>query len=360
METLNIEISYKELRKGIPKFENDEYQIAAYYSEARKETFLNNPFLREEDEIAYIFPTVDGKIVGRNTHFPILVRIGNEIVNCISCSALEVHKDYRKFAIGADLMCYPVFKDKREFVIAAGISEQALPMYKKLRYHILNYDRFLMIRNFKPIFIYKGIPKFMANISVPILNALGKGYYNLFSKKKAKDFKIKEIKKIPKSIDKISLDDKYQFMEVHDHKWLQWNLDYNFTVHPFNKKKFFIIYDENDVEIGFFMLKETFRETAGELKNVKLGSIIEWGSTDESRLSEFDIYRMALPYFSKDIDLIEVASADTTIGKKLRKLGFLKFRQAHIIFKDKKKQYPESKNIANWRIRLGYADVAFT
>lgn len=359
MEPVLKTFPYKLFKLGLPHFEGDIYKIASHFTESRRKTFINNPNLKSDEEVAYVLGYVDDEIVGRAMHFPTRVKLEKKNYDCLTGSALEVYKDFQKYAVGADIMSYPVFTDKRYFVIAAGISEQALPLYKKLRYHILNYDRYLKVYNFKSILEYKGIKGLSNKIINALLIPVVKIHSKIFSASKIHDFEIKKVSIIPKSINKISVTDKYRFMEVHDYKWLQWNLNNNFTDHPYNKKKFFIIYKDSK-EFGFFMIKETYRKDAGRLKNVKLGSIIEWGSIDENILSELDIYKIALPYFSKDIDLVEVATADKTLGKSLKKLGFLKFRLAHIVFKDKKKLFPDAKNIENWRIRLGYCDVGFT
>ena len=48
--------------------------------------------------------------------------------------------------------------------------------------------------------------------------------------------------------------DGHKYMEVHDHKWLQWNLDYNFCGGINNHQSFYIIKRDGN-PVGFFMLK---------------------------------------------------------------------------------------------------------
>mgnify|MGYP007025061347 CR=1 FL=1 len=58
--------------------------------------------------------------------------------------------------------------------------------------------------------------------------------------------------------------------------------------------------------------------------------------------------------------MIEFASDNPETVKKMKKKGFIPFGLAHVVFKDKKKKYPEAKKPENWRLRLGYADVILT
>ena len=149
-------------------------------------------------------------------------------------------------------------------------------------------------------------------------------------------------------------------MEAHDHKWLQWNLDCNFRGLPRDIQSFYIIKKGNE-PIGFFMTKERFREKAGgALKNVHIGSIVEWGSKDEKKLGESEIYKMALTTFSADVDIIEAATADNDTVKKMKMCGFIPHGFAHIGLKDKKKAYKDASDINLWRVRYGYADVILT
>ena len=143
--------------------------------------------------------------------------------------------------------------------------------------------------------------------------------------------------KVPDWVADLALNDGHRFMEYHNRDWLQWNLDYNFKGDKEDVQALYIVKD-GERNLGFFMIKERKRESAGALRNIILGSIVEWGTADESLLSEKDLILLAIPRFSKAVDL-----------------GF-----AHVAFKDKKKKYPEAKDPRNWRLRLGYADVILT
>ena len=72
------------------------------------------------------------------------------------------------------------------------------------------------------------------------------------------------------------LNDGHKYMEVHDHKWLQWCLDNSFKGGKQDIQSFYVIKKE-DEHMGFVMTKERFRVETQGMKNVKIGSIVEWG-----------------------------------------------------------------------------------
>jgi hypothetical protein len=157
------------------------------------------------------------------------------------------------------------------------------------------------------------------------------------------------------------LNDGHKYMEVHDHQWLQWNLDNNFKGDKEDVQSFYAVY-KGGRPVGFFMTKERYRkEAGGKLKNIILSAIVEWGiDKDCKSLCESTLYKMAFSTFSSKSDIIEIATDDDITCSKMKKWGFIKHGFAHIAFKDRKKECQDAKDIKNWRIRYGYADVILT
>ena len=109
------------------------------------------------------------------------------------------------------------------------------------------------------------------------------------------------------------------------------------------------------------MTKERFRELAGGiLKNVLIGSIVEWGTALPDILTEEKLNKMAISTFSSCVDIIEFATTDLIVVKTMKKWGFISHGFAHIVFKDKTKKLKDTSDINLWRIRYGYADVILT
>lgn len=361
MEAITKEVlTYKDLKNDIV-IERDDYGIGALCEPALRNALKHNPIQdNDEDPFAYIV-RVDGIVGGIGMWFPTRFKSNDDIIIGRSGSTLEVYEEYRKLALGVDITMKPLSFSDATVIIYAGISEMALPIYKKLRFSVFEYPRAMKLMNSRCILESMGLKGIILKATSLCANAVLNTYYGLsklfYNYKK---FNVIKTSVVPEWVDDIVLKDKHPYQEVHDQKWLQWNLDYN--LHGLNRdcQSFYAVY-EKETPVAFFMTKERFRDEAGgKLKNVLIGSIMEWGIANDCSLREDDIYKMAQTTFSPDIDIIEFATANHSVVSTMKKYGFLPHGYAHIVFKDLSKKYPEAKDMNKWRIRFGYADVMLT
>ncbi|WP_140393005.1 hypothetical protein [Mediterranea sp. An20] len=343
---------------------SDSYGIASYVlTSPRVAAGINCPFNASKDNCAFLFINVDGVVAARSQHFGTRFYADGKIVSAGTGSSLETAEPYRHLGIGAEIMLFIATNKEYPLFIASGISEMALPLYDKLHYYVLAFPRIMQLRNAHCVLesrkMHGGLLKLCSRLAnIPLWAVTAWGKYS--GKRLLRHYQVEKVSTVPGWVDNIVLNDGHKYMEVHDHRWLQWNLDYNFRGLPQDIQSFYTI-KKDDKPIGFFMTKERFREKAGGiLRNVLIGAIMEWGTVDDNLLSEVDIYRLALPTFSPGVDIVETATANHTVVREMRKYGFLRHGDAHIALKDKKKQYKDAKNIALWRIRYGYADVILT
>ena len=243
--------------------------------------------------------------------------------------------------------------------LSAGISDMALPLYKRTKYHIFEFPKFLRVNNSRALLGKYGLKGILLATASALVNFLLHLFY-LLSKERTgklkKQYTLEKTEVVPEWVDDIVLDERYKYAEVHDQKWLQWNLDNNFKGHERDIQSFYII-KLADKYVGFVMTKERYRSEVQGMKNVMIGSIVEWGSVNESKLNEASIYRLVLDTFSKDVDIIETATNNADTQHELKKIGFIHHGNAHIAFKDKTKQLTDSGDASLWRLRYGYADV---
>ena len=161
---------------------------------------------------------------------------------------------------------------------------------------------------------------------------------------------------IPEWVDEISLHDGHKFMELHDKDWFQWNLLGGFAENEKNYQRFYGIWDGED-PIGYFMTKQKCT-----IENVNMidGYIVEWGSKDESKLSEADIYMLAIQTFEKEVSDIIIGTVNENTVRSLSKFGFRFVSNEYILFKSNKDENKDIKDSRFWRLRLGYADTIFS
>ena len=350
-------VTYGELRGSCFNLPDDKYGIASYIlTPSRIKALLECPFVQDDNTVAFYLVLVDDVIVGRETYFTSKMKIGDEVVDVESASAFEVDKNYRRLAVGADIVMATFTRSK--LFIGAGVSPMALPLDRKLKFHILEFPRLMSVRNSRSILETKHLAFLASLINVPLHL-----YNNIIinkARRLSKRFQIQKVSIVPEWIDDIVLKDGHKYAEYHNHEWLQWNLDNNFRGDIHDTQSFYCVFIDNS-PIGFYMLKERFRKVAGgKLKNVIIGSIVEWGTANETLLSEADAVLLSLLNFSPNVDIIEMATSDLKTVKTIKRHGFLSYGKANIVFKDRTKMYKDASDISLWRVRFGYGDLILT
>ena len=350
-------ITYGELRKGF-EVHNDKYGIVTYEQEARRKAFLANPSGAEDDDM-FMYIAFDGDVpVGRNMYFRTRLKLGDNIIYAYSGSGFEVVEQYRKEGVGGYIVGDEQQMKGRNPGLAAGISDDAIPLFRRLKYIVFEYPRLMQINDAKPLLAKYGLKGFPLCIISKGCNILLHSYYGLvrlFSSR-FNGYQVKQVNVVPDWIDDIVLNDGHKYAEVHDHQWLQWCLDNKFTDDPRDGQRFFAVHKEGK-PIGFFMTKERYRDEVKGLRNVVMESLVEWGVVKDSTLKEIDLCRMALNHFHKNVTFIQMSSNDGYTIKKLKQMGFIHHGDNRIMFKDRKKIYIDASDESLWRLRLGYADL---
>lgn len=356
------EISFQQVEKGIT-IPNDLYGIAGYaLTPARKKAFLENPFLNNKDVPMIVLGKVDGVVGGRAMQYPDLIKAGNDILSCTSGSSLEVYKDFRHLALGTEIVLNPIVNKRSETLLYADFSEDGVNIYKSLRFKMFSLKKMIQPRKSKFILQMIGFKGFLLKITSFIVDIVLKpiiSISNLLFNSNLNDYVIEELKVVPNWVDDIVLNDGHKYMEVHDHRWLQWNLNNMFHENKRNTNSFYSVKKDSE-PVGFFMTKERHSSIKKrKIDNILVGTIVEWGVKRNSDLSEGDIFKMALKTFSKDLDIIQVFTNDTLTIKTMNKLCFFHHKKHYIAFKDLTKRYKDSGNPELWRLRFGYSDSIF-
>ena len=348
-------VTYKELREGGFTLPDGRSGLAASgISPAMAEALAACPFVQDDTVAAYLVLS-DGAVVGKEVYFTTRIKLGDEILDAESASSLSVAPAYRQLAVGADIVMATFLRSR--LFLGAGVSEMALPLDRKLKFHILEFPRLMQLRNAKPLLAARHLSWLGGVANLPL------GWFHKLLLRKAgrlaRKYRIEQVSTVPGWVDDIVLRDGHKYAECHDHKWLQWNLDHRFNDHPRSRQAFFCVFQDGE-PLGFYMLKERFKEKAGGLENVLVGSLVEWGTKDEGRLTESDLLLLSLRGFSPGVDIVETATADENAARSVRKYGFIPHGNANIVFKDRTKKYADAADMGQWRVRFGCGDVILT
>lgn len=349
-------VTYRELKKKPIEVKDDRYGIAAFYTESVRQTFLACPGNREESDCALLLLLDDDIVIGREIWFGIRLKIGDKILWVHAGCCLMVCEEYRKVGAGIELMTANIYKDD-SVSFSAFYTPMRVKLFKKQKRAIFEIPEFIKLNNtrflFESLLGVKGcvlkLFTVLGNVALRVMEIP-----NMIKRKKLlMKYVVKKESTVPDWAGEMAINDGHKYMEYHDTKWLQWNLDYNLNQYPEDIQSFYSIFDKKGLPVGFFMIKERLERVAGRYKNVIRGTIVEWATSDKNLLTEADINLLALSFFSRHTSHItSISDNDITIVK-LKQMGFRKHGTFQMNFRDKTGEYADGANMANWRIRYG-------
>ena len=350
--------THADVRRGI-EIVSDSQKIGEYTKQPGViQTFLTNPRIEDENEPLLLLGYLNGDVCGRMFYFPTKIKIGDRIENSLGASALLVSENAREYSVGANLMMYPIKHKYKKYLLYAGISKMAEPLYHKLlKFEWFSIPRMLQFRNGRILFQKVGLHGLLLKFLSFISNLFVKPMVWLsimFCRAGIRNFKVVKLESTPQWVEDIVFSDSHKYSEYHDRKWFEWVLSNNFFQHKEDNQSLYGIY-QNDKPLGFVLIKERLRSDS-----FVWGTVVEWGSSNEKVLDEYLINKIALTLYSKNVDIAQANSIDKSTLRRIKKYGFVRHGNANIAFRDLTKELDKDyKNINNWRIRLGYSDVAF-
>lgn len=355
MSDLTIKrISYRELKEKPIEVKDDRYGIAAYFTESIRQTFLACPGYQSDEDTALLLLFDGDAVIGREIRYGTRLKIGDEIIWVHSGCSLMVCEEYRK--TGAGILLLTAYND--DLVnFGALYTAMRINMLKKQRRVVFEIPQYTKIVNTRPVFesrfgLRGGVLSLVSWCGDLLLKAI-EIPSRIKTQKKLKNYSIKKETIVPQWAGELATNDGHKYMEYHDSKWLQWNLDYNMNGFPQDKQSFYSVWDKDGHPIGYFMTKERLEEKAGKYRNIVRGSIVEWATADKEKMSEADLNLLALSTFSSKVSHITTVTVDPQTQNEFKKMGFLQHDYFHMSFKDKTGKYADGYDMSNWRIRFG-------
>lgn len=355
-------ITYQELKDGTYKNayipQDDKFPVTAHLTSSFRDAMIACPCNNDDSKtFMHLYVDEEGKEVGRTIRFGTRIKVGDKVYNAGSGCGFEVIEEYRNEGVGADLIMITLNNNEYDILLGAGLTLMACSLHRKLKYHLFEVPQYYKVRHARYVFKSLGLK-----------GRLSRGLYTVKLKFKdipnyVKCYKLKKklvIKKetiIPEWVSEMVANDGYQFMEVHDRAWFQWNLDYNTYGFDEDTQSFYSVLDKKDKPLGFFMTKERLIQKSGPDKGLIRGTIVEWESCDKSVLSEAEINLLAIQTFSDNIDAIFTLACESDTANQLKRMGFRERPSFKISIKDKKKQLENIGDQNLWRLRYGMTNM---
>ena len=354
-------LTFAEL-KTKPNIEfKDPYNIASTLNSEMKKAILVNPSGYREDEVCQILALDGDVVVGCTNPYSGRVRLNGEVYPAQNGSTLFSHEDYREENVGGELFYRISTLHPSRNCFFCGISQMAIGLYRVLKFNVFEFPRLIYLRKSRSV-IQSILKTESPIIKLLIICAdvclwLHRTALSMFVKLTKGGYKVCKQVAVPQEVIDIMMEDEHPFAEYHDKAWMEWNLNYSVAPEP-RKKTLFTIEKDGKIE-AFFLTKVQFFETASSrgFKNVNLGTVMEWGISKASKLTEKDINLLAIQSFDKDVDGIQVATTDENLARKLKRYLFVGIGKANFGVKIKSVKDPGLKDINNWRVRLAGCDT---
>lgn len=357
-----IERTFKELKNDSVNRVKDPYNIMSSLGPKMREAVLHNPSGYSEDEVCQLLALDGDKVVGATNPFSGRLLINGEAIPCQNGSYLYSHDDYRKDNVGGELFLRITNLHPTKNCFFVGISQMAIGLYKALKYSLFEFPRLIYLcksRSVVQSILHSealwtksliGLADIVLWLHRQIINVHNSIFYRGYS--------IDNVKECPDEVEQIVIQDKHLYKELHDKAWFDWSLKYTISEDPRTLRRLYVIKKNGKIE-AFFLVKQEFFEKASSrgFKNVYLGSIMEWGITEESQLTEKDVVLMSLNSFDNNVDGIQYATTEHKIEKQLKKWLFVGIGNANTGVRIRSVKDNSLKDINNWRLRLGGSDT---
>lgn len=335
----------------------------ANFDAMKQSSLCNNPFVKEID-CCRLVAFDDDVEIGRVDVIPLQILGYNKVYHVCGGSTLYVKPNFRGRGAATKLTLERLELSSDKIAIASGLSNMSFQLFKKLGFVTFSFPRMILLKKSRSV-LERHIKGAILRVTSKIIDfflSLQKRILKFFSIWNKKRILIEEISKASDDIVNIVKEDKHPFKENHTKEWFDWVLNNPFSDVEHSKQHLFHIIINGKVQ-GFFMTKERFHEQASHrgFKNIILGSVIEWGVSSDSDISEKQVCMAAVLSFGKHVDAVEICSNDKQICKSLRKCGLRMVGNSNFAFKASKDSpfnvYNEYYNdIDKWRIRPSYSD----
>lgn len=351
-------ITYRELKDKTYDTHGDDYGVISdYFNNNTKKALLSNPNYDNDTKTVLNVVIYKDEIVGRHMLMPTQIKIGDRTVKAQTGGGHEINDRFQGKGFGTLVVHDTILNSEYPIYIGQLYSSGAISILKKMDICIFGKPLYNKDRKKRSVLVakgYRGIRlawhSFWGDLRLrfaEIPNMIR--FYKLKYK-----YTIKQEKEIPEWITEMVLQDGHKYMEIHDREWFQWNLENTFSSNAHDKNYFYAVYEKDGTPAGFYMTKERFEENKkGTFKNLVRGTVVEWGSSNECKLSEFDLNIMALFTFGKQVDKVNTVISSSNGELEMKKLGF-EFRGIYqMTFKPSADCEEEMRNQENWRIRYG-------
>lgn len=303
----------------------------------KKAALLANPLSTSDDDPAQIIGLRGDRVVGRLDVIPGRLWVNGEPVPCLWASYLVVPEEFRNTLMGVSLVLK--LQQMHPTVAVCGVSQVALPVYQKLKWHDVILPRYMLLRRSRAVvekLVGTGALGKVAGAAVDCGLAFQRLAMAGAQSILAPGISYERAESAPPELEAALPAARAPLAADRSAAWLEWATRNGFDDQPQARKGLYIIRDRGGELLGAFLLKLRFHESASHrgFLNVMLGTLADWMLLRPDRLGLPAVVLMAVRELSRwGADAIEVCTDDATVGVWMRRWGMRRVGDLHLLLR---------------------------
>jgi hypothetical protein len=333
---------------------------------AKVAALVANPVGGGIDSVAQLVGLCGGRVVGQHSLLRLRLCADDARYETICGSGLFLAEGFRNTFLGVKLIAQPADSSSDGIVIGCGLSQQAIKVYRGLRFLDFQMPRLLLLCRSRAVVEKLPLPRLLQRfviLSADLCLHIQRVLLSALAHWRSRGFHIEQIDVIPDDIAGIMAGDRHRFRFERPREWFQWQLDRRFSDHPSARNRFWIIRDQTGTAVGFFAGKLRFHASASQrdFRNVVLGSVTEWQTCNSNRLSHASLILFCTLALAREgADAVEICSDDHAVISQMQHLGMIRLGELNFVLSAKQnsplRKHAGFDQQSNWRLRPADGD----
>lgn len=345
----------------------DDPDAIASLSPSSLKAYLESPFAGDDDEPVQVIATQANRVVGRIDMLPSRIRVGDQSVKIMWGSNLYVPPDSRNTLTGVILILKA--QGLHHTVGAFGPSQAALPIYQKLKWSDRPIPRRILILRSRSViekYVGAGIH---SKVIVAILDTMAATFRGFFTRPwtamHTRGLSAQKSELMPVDLDPFLQAPTPGASMERSAGSINWWLTHAFKDDPRNANDLFLVRNNTDRVVAYFINKVRFHPSATHrgFKNLLLGSLQDWRIFDEHAIDLAGIIMLATRELSRRrVDAVEICTDDPRVRTLLKLFGFIGVGATHLLVKCSAASplsQADLSDISKWSIYPGDGDNFF-
>lgn len=329
-------------------------------SPAKREMMLDNPLSIGPDEPMQIIGTKGSRVIGRIDLIAGRLLVADQATPILWGSEFFVPDADRSTMMGAMLLlrCQQMYHT----LGAHGPSQMAYPLYSKLKWIDVPYQRYVIMSNSRPV-VRRYVHAGAAGLAHRVANVglLGhKAYMGALRAQAAANLAARHVPEMPAELDSALRPASSLIRGYRGVDWINWVLKHRFSDASRHERHLFLVQQEERSDpVGYFMLKVKFHTvaTSRAYPDLTLASLVDAQSFSPEKCSHEAIVHLAFrETYRLNADALEVADRPGAREGFYRSIGALPAGLMHLMVRaaaPSPLNDPAYREPAQWDIQLG-------